>query len=91
MSFLLCSVAVVTCLGDGKRQLDSKSVWDSTTPHFIAADVNATRHVLVSPSTPKHLDEIDGPIDGTVADKQLNLNLASSIYLTANKETCFKF
>lgn len=87
ISLLLSSVTVATCLGDGKQQWDSKSVWDSTTPNSVAAEMNVTRQILVSPSKPQHLDEmstvhwqIDGPNDGIATEKQPNLNFASSIF-----------
>lgn len=87
ISLLLSSVTVATCLGDGKQQWDSKSVWDSTTPTSLAAEMNVTRQILVSPRKPQHLDEmvtahrqIDGPNDGIATEKQPNLNFASSIF-----------
>ncbi|XP_046443885.1 uncharacterized protein LOC124193958 [Daphnia pulex] len=84
ISLLLSSMTVATCLGDGKQQWDSKSVWDSTTPTSLAAEMNVTRQILVSPRKPQHLDEmatahrqIDGPNDGIATEKQPNLNFAS--------------
>lgn len=91
ISLLLASMTVATCLtGDGKHQMDSKRVWDSTIRDSMSAEMKeATMQILDTSSEPKlHLDEmttthllIDETNNSTTAEKQLNLNSQSSIFL----------
>lgn len=96
ISLLLASMTVATCLtGDGKHQMDSKRVWDSTIRDFIPAEMKeATMQILDTSSEPKlYLDEmttthllIDETNNSTTAEKQLILNSQSSIFYDTNKK-----